>query len=205
MILIGLHGPKGSGKDLVFTRIARAMAQHDQGVKRRAFADPLKRILAEGLGFRSIGSGTDLVINRLKTEGRVQTHLSPGSLGHIQTGRQVLQNFGDSMRNVIDKDIWVDACLPLYDPEKFHAIWQVGGRLPALGVVTDVRHHNEAERVIHFGGRIYRVERGIVNDDPHVTEQPLPDKYIHGTIDNRGDILDLDEEVQRLLGEEFIW
>lgn len=131
MNLIGLSGPLKCGKDTVFEILSR----HNPGLKRMAFADPLKREVAEACNV------TVDFINENK-----------------DVFRPILQWWGtDFRRNLHGKLYWIQqAQLNLNS---------VRARLPeSPGVVfTDVRFLNEYEFIKQNGGVVWRISREVGN------------------------------------------
>lgn len=163
MRLIGLHGPKRSGKD---TAAAALLAQ---GWERVALADPLREslyildpLLEPGLSLRHL-------VDACGWEG-VKSSPYAGEV------RRLMMAQGDAMR-ALRADIFLA-----------HALGKivVAKAAGAIGVVvTDVRFENEAKAVIQSGGRIVRVERpGIGFDQTHASETALPEELVFSTVHN---------------------
>ncbi len=65
-------------------------------------------------------------------------------------------------------------------------------RLPAGGLVPDVRFSNEACAIRRRGGVVIRVSRpGHGGHDTHASEQPLPDELVDIEVSNDGSRADL--------------
>jgi len=127
--LIGIAGPKGSGK----THIARMLERMDY--RHVAFAAPIKRMLVSLYG------------HRLEFDGRKKE--DPVMHGH--STRQLLQSLGDWGRN-IDPDFWVRHFAEMREwVRKF-----VGDDVKFC--IADVRYDNEADWIRAEGGIILRIE-----------------------------------------------
>lgn len=176
MMLIGLSGYSGSGKDSVGQILV-----NKHGFQRVAFADKIRE--------------TALAINpevRLKTDG------SSGALGlrlaalvHLlgweqaqehDDVRRLLQHTGDALRGVFGWDILIHATL--HKPP-----------FPQATVVTDVRLPDEALAINLLGGEIWRVERpGVGPINGHDTEIAM-DNWHHDVFIHNDDGLPRLEEV----------
>ncbi len=106
--------------------------------------------------------------------------------------REMLQQLGDAVREKFGDDVFVRR-------------WELSyNRLKGLNVVvTDCRSDTEADRFRELGGYIVKIVRGSGLTGPtgtHWSELGLgtpPDL----TIDNTGDMVQLESEVQRILKE----
>ena len=54
-------------------------------------------------------------------------------------------------------------------------------------VITDVRFDNEATWIQSLGGEVWRVERPGIEQNSHVSEEPISDHLVSRTINNAGD------------------
>jgi len=149
MLILGLGGFKGSGKDTV-----GAILRDNHGFRTFAFADPLKRA-AQDIFFLT----------------HEQVH---GSLADKETvdprwgltPREILQRLGTEVGRSIHADTWTKNMQYQLEREVRVASWGPQNDLPwepepvAKGlVVTDVRFANEAEMVHTLGGHVVRVDR----------------------------------------------
>lgn len=180
MKLIGVNGFKRSGKDTTFRAIEGALFTRNLPVARRAFADKLKIMAALALGLE----GESLELIELMDEFKEVGYLNYGCRGNEEwgdiSGRQYLQMFGDKARGVFGDTFWVDQVVPL-DPDRFKELWacEPGGHdLPFVGVITDLRYANEAERVLQLGGEVWEIIRPGLESDGHITERPLPRELV---------------------------
>jgi hypothetical protein len=151
-MIIGIIGKKRSGKDTV----AKILLSYEafSHFEIRKFATPLRKVLHEITGITVEESETD--------EGKAK--VIPEC--NMTTGR-ALQLIGETMRNTLWKNVWVDT---------FYRNWKADG-IPDV-IISDVRHINEAN-FINKHGILIRVNRpfesneGILNDgrDPsHCSE-----------------------------------
>jgi hypothetical protein len=145
MIILGLTGAAGSGKDTVAAHLVRA--HHFQQL---AFADPLRAMVAAGFG---VGA-RDLERDRKE--------LPLDWLG--VSPRYLLQTLGtDWGRNMINPDVWLMVLKRRLDM----AIEE--GRLRF--VISDVRFENEAALIRGMGGVVWHLRRpGTAPVEQHVSE-----------------------------------
>jgi hypothetical protein len=170
-VLIGLNGRKQAGKDTVYERAARIMADVVP-VERVSFADLLYRSAAASLGVTVAGlqewkSDPDVCVFVRRTRG------DWANLSGL-TIREYLQRYGtEAHRDVFGTAFWTDQVDLRHD-----------GRIV---MVTDVRFPNEAEAVRRAGGVVVEVigPMGRTTDDVHASEAPLPEELIDAVIRNR--------------------
>lgn len=113
-------GLMGSGKDYNAEPFIQA------GYKHVAFADALRNILYETLGYRPEN------YEKFKI-----SDVRLGFLRKISTGRKLLQNLGTALRKYIDKDIWVNTLIKnIVNTPKV--------------VITDCRFDNEVSKLIKY-------------------------------------------------------
>ncbi len=153
-LLIGLVGPKGSGKTRAAAYLIDEYAFIDY-----ALADPLRDMLSALL----TSVGVDYAV---LTEPHLKEAPLP-QLGGI-TPRRLMQSLGtDWARQLLGPDIWLlvaDHALGLAPDSSITA--PVHDRI----VIDDVRFHNEADWIRRRGGVIVRIDRGIPTDRSHVSE-----------------------------------
>jgi hypothetical protein len=145
-MLIGLAGNKRAGKDSAYKYIRDKHDDPRRPVERLAFADPLKEVTTDILGIN--GHPID-EMESFKTFGYVDIH-HDNSLPRrwVIKGRDFLVRLGEVHKRVFGQDFWVDLCLPR-DSDHRNQIW----------IVTDVRHPNEAQRVLDLGGEVWHIIR----------------------------------------------
>ncbi len=175
MTLIAITGKAGSGKDTA----AKLLAKGPKDYHRLALADPLKDAAAAIFGL-SRDSLDDPALKEVQVEYWGMSR------------REMLQQLGDAVREKFGDDVFVRR-------------WELSyNRLKGLNVViTDCRADIEADRFRELGGHIVAVMRGVGltgSTGTHWSERGLsapPDL----TIDNTGDMAQLESEVQRILKE----
>jgi len=111
----------------------------------------------------------------------------------VVTVRQFLQHLGtECVRDLLGKDVWVDALLKDYDKTKHN--W----------IITDCRFPNEFEGIQDKGGYTIKVTRkGINAINAHPSETALDGYDFDGYVDNLGDMEDLRTEVAYMLKHLF--
>ncbi len=177
-MLIGICGNKGVGKNTA--------ADFLDGYTQMAFADKLKEAVANLFGMDI--SEVDFLKNQLATvEVRVpKDDLRFAYSRHLLYWREFLQRFGTEMgRNTFGESFWADKWASQYDELSYSD--------PAAAkkvVVTDVRFHNEASRIIWHGGHIIEIIRPDCEPDGHASEDGIPDDLIDATVYNDGTVDD---------------
>ena len=201
--IIGLTGPKGSGKDTV----ASLLRTH-AGFYPLAYADALREEVCDAWRFEPLylirpetkeHPLTALALRKCLNDGfvarMVLEHSERGAkldLDAPRSPRQILQWWGTEYRRHQDPDYWISMLAQRIE------------RLTMLGhhtrlVVTDCRFENEIDtvRAAPFGGRIWQITRpGCgVPFGSHVSEVTGAQFAPDAVIDNSGDILHLRQQV----------
>jgi hypothetical protein len=215
MILLGLHGRMGSGKDTAASFIKKhyiGLSENFDGIdiednlKSAAFADPLK-VACQAMfgGDRKNYFGTQE--DKAQEAGAWGTHIGP----QWGTYRGILQQFGTNvMRHHVHPDFWVYAM-----KEKI-----VRARLNGtdLFVITDVRFPNEAKMIRAAGGKVVHVvytdNKNPITYTPkpwwkfwakreiHPSERPLPSELVDNYIET-SNLLQLDDRINCLVKNEI--
>lgn len=184
MILIGLSGSAGSGKNYVADQIVAKYGN----VKQLAFADPLKQVVHHMFGIPLEDCYTEAGKNR-KTWVRwnnVKPYLDglheAAEKGHA--ARFYLEGATMTVRDLLQ---WVGTDLVRKNWCQDHWIMLAEQRIRAsvedVVVVTDVRFENEANLVTAMGGTVLKVVgRAAPGVPQHVSEQGK--FYVAGMIDN---------------------
>jgi dephospho-CoA kinase len=169
-MIIALSGYAGSGKDTVGARLVKA-----HGFRRFAFADKV----------RELTYATDKRVRLLVDKhGWDEAKKTP----YV---RAALQNIGQSAREILGPDIWIDQF------NRFHKYWKQNI------VITDMRYLNEMRRLSmldHFPVIFARVTRegvGPVNNHPSETE--LENEDFDYYIQNDRSIEDLHKTVDMIV------
>lgn len=166
--VIGLAGPAGVGKSKAADHLVERFPHYDKA----AFADPIKAMLAEGLG---------LDCNQLygSAKGEVDSR-------YECTPRHIMQTLGTEWgRQLIHPDVWTRA---------------MAGRVAGRRVVIDdVRFPNEAAFVRERGVLVHLEGRGGI-EGGHVSETPLERLPGDLVVRNDGDVNALYEGLAYALG-----
>lgn len=168
--LIALLGPIGSGK----TTLAWEMVKH-QGYQRTRFAEGLKRMMSAFLEMQGLGHSK--IIRMLDGDFKnIETEFLSG-----RTPRHAMQMLGTEYRDLINKEMWVNAWEKQAD-----LMLRAGQKV----VVDDMRFVHEAKRVRQMGGMIIRIDRPGIDPGEHQSEKEylevIPDHIIlnNGTPDD---------------------
>lgn len=129
------------------------------GFTRRGFADAVRRVLYELNPYVAI-DGWD---ERFRVQSVVDEHGWEYAKANTEI-RQLLQRLGtEAGRGVLGEDIWVRTAMTNLKYEESY-------------VFTDVRFPNEADAIIHQGGRLWKMERsGTAAINGHPSETALDD------------------------------
>lgn len=190
--VIGLHGGKRTGKDT----IAKYLIEN-HGYARVAFADAVRELLLrvnpwiqinwddpEHIAIQYVFG--DEAFERLSD---LVADLGWDDAKEIADVRRLLQQHGESARDVLDPQVWIHKA---HNEVKKHI--EAGTNV----VITDLRYPNEAEYVRDiWSGPVARV----INDrapkgDTHKSEQPIPDRLISFPIENNGTLDELHEKIE---------
>lgn len=211
-VLIGLSGPRGSGKDTAFSFIHQWAEERGVRAARRGFADAVKLSVAkifdpsatimEGIAFadklKAPGGTISFSMRVEHGEGESRTYS-----GEI-TGRMFLQRFAtEGHRDLFGEDIWLDAVLPL-DRDWTHSFEDNPflAEPIEIAVITDLRFPNEAQRIKDLGGQVWLIDRDSFTQE-HASEKPLPDELVDQVIPNKRTLDDFAKEIVTTMTEEF--
>lgn len=171
MILVGIAGPKRSGKD---TAARYLVDQH--GFLATSFAAPLRSFCCETLGidFDELDETKESGVKWLDYK------TSP---------REFMQKAGTEFgRRMIHPELWVLSAMRRIE------------RCPGANwVLPDVRFANEAEAIRDHGGIVLRMRGRGEFGDSHISESPLPAALVDFEIDNSGDLGWMHEQLDTLL------
>lgn len=177
MVLIGLVGKKGSGKDTLKDYITK----NNNNIISYAFADPLKeicRILFQLNDQQLYGHQT------VKEKKIDELNVSPRILfQRIGTNlfRKQLLNVLPEMKHLLKNDsIWIFAFKRWYEKNKNSDV-----------IVSDVRFENEAQCIRDMGGVLIYIDRFSENTDEHESEKNIEKIKCDYVIKNKSTIIDL--------------
>lgn len=190
-MLIGMHGPKLSGKDTAFLRLREITGDGLNSV-RVSFADALYRSAAAALGV------TVEELQKWKTMDNIRLQVVDDIHGNVYVDiniREYLQKYGkEAHRDVFGGDFFVDFVLDELYPHQ-----------GTVKVVTDVRFPNEADAIHHAGGVVAMVvgPADLYTGDAHASEHPLDTSKIDYILvnDRRDTYEPLDASLRGLLQE----
>lgn len=178
MLIIGLHGKAGAGKDTAAEMLQSFLPEGTY--KQLAFAKPLKEVAKIKFGL------TDWHVNT--QEGKKETIPALG-----KTVRQLLELEGtEATRDIYGSNFWIWRMAQEVDSAFKEGIKCV--------VITDVRFENEAEFIRQEGGIVFEIQRDVedIASVNHASAQTLPPHLISIFVDNNGTIEDLRNEMKDL-------
>ena len=187
MILLGLSGKAGAGKDTVADRLVEQF-----GFEKRSFAAPLKFMLTvldpilDDMGTRLSHVTREFSHSQ---HAEMEAHLK----AHFPEYRRLLQVLGTDCIRAIDEDFWVKAAMKGLE------------RLDdsARVVFSDVRFPNEAEAIQDFRAtgwsqamtEVWFIDRDVAGAGEHSSEQSAGKLYEDLVIDNDRDLKTLYRDV----------
>jgi len=169
IILIGYK--KRQGKDTFAQLLIEELALRGVNSKKFAFADAMKDIVADMF---DIDRNT-LDYYKNKPESVIFD-------SKITDFRKLLQRFGSGkMKEIFGKTVWRDIVVKQFDKD-------------SVNIVTDFRFPEEYIK----GAFTVKVDRGIKNNDEHISEKALDDFNFDYVVDNSGSLEDLKKEVKKV-------
>lgn len=184
MIIVGLCGAAGAGKDTV-AEILRDT--HDFAAE--SFAAPL---------YAAVAAMTGIPVDRLRDRAFKEQPIA--WLG-AASPRRLLQTLGTEWgRGMIADHIWITLAE--------RRVAEIAGQGGRAVVFSDVRFPNEATSIRSMGGLVWEVRRdgaSCLHSDAagHASEQGLPRNLIDGVIHNNAGIADLQAAVDSLFRRQF--
>jgi len=177
MIVIGIAGKMGAGKDTV------AQLLQPFGFQRFAFADALREEVADAIdgGRRDMPACLSSAAQDAFLYAPVSEVWEKPTTGRM---RALLQEWGTEYRRSQDEHYWTSIMR-----EKLAGA--------ELACISDVRFPDEAALVRKMGGRVWVIHRPGAGGNGHVSES-LDFAFDH-VIHNTGDIANLEREVVRVL------
>lgn len=187
--IIGLAGPKGSGKDLACQLIIQSFGDNWERV---AFADPIKNTVANLFHI-----GCDLNKD-LKQQFQTQTldtikRLQTVSLIDNKTG----QRYGEFTGRDLIRDIGM--LMRGYDDTQFNEYVKnkITSNPNVNWIITDVRFENEIELIRQLGGKIIEIDRPGYTYDGHITESGVVKGDYH--VFNNGTVESFKQQLQTVV------
>lgn len=172
-MIIGISGKKQVGKDTA----ARIIQKNFPNTKILHFADILKDMCIKYFGLKEEDVYT--------TEGKQRYNSFWG-----MTNRQILQKIGtDCFRKNFDQNVWVKL-MELKLENQFGCV-----------VIPDVRFNNEAQMILQKFGIVINITRDSKENDTHVSENGLSQKYITYSIENNGSFQELEDKLIQVLND----
>ena len=172
MIIIGINGKKGSGKDTFASLLANELlGKLGLKVTLKAFADNLKKCCA-------------IISNQHEWNFYSQDCKNKKAGFLSMTNRELMQKFGDLTRQ-IDPDIWIKLALDINNVNT------------DVLIITDVRFKNEAKAIKDKGGILIRIESDRPETDLHISEIDLDNygKFDFEVINNKDTSLENLKEI----------
>lgn len=164
--ILGLQGPKGSGKDYAFKVLADISPVP---VKRFAFADELKIEMSESFGLdmkllHGSQEDKDTSFTKIQWSSPMVSEHANGRNGFL-TYRELLQIYGtDIARMGRGADIWLDKIKPkVYDwldQDEDH-----------IAIITDCRYDNECKWISDSGGTNVLIDGNREAVVDHISEK----------------------------------
>jgi len=169
IILIGHK--KRQGKDTFAQLLIEELAFRGVKTRKFAFADAMKDIVADMF---------DIDRNTLDYYKNKPERVVFDS--QITDFRKLLQKFGSGkMKDIFGKSIWRDIVIKQFDKD-------------SVNIVTDFRFPEEYIK----GAFTIKVDRGVENNDEHISEKALDNFKFDYIVDNSGSLEDLNKEVKKV-------
>lgn len=147
MILIGISGKKGSGKDLL-----ASFLKSKYGFVNIPFAQELKAAVRKD--FNLTLEHTDGSLKESRTQYQNGTLIQGSLVPRYWTPREIMIAYGQFFRQ-FDKDYWVKKT---FDKIQAIKMFQLYGNKAKVSI-SDVRFRNEADYIKNQGGYLIRLER----------------------------------------------
>ncbi len=184
ILIIGLCGKKGSGKDTVGNYLVE-----NYGFVRIAFADPLKEACKIVFGF----SQEQLHGNKKETPDGFWIH-TPREIMQV-VGTELFRKELPKHCKYIDDNIWINAA-----NKKLQELQKKGHK---RFVFTDVRFNNEARSIMNKKGvksMMWNISRLYPSGgESHESEAGIDSRYISKCVRNMGTFENLFEKIDRLM------
>lgn len=145
-MIIGLHGKMGSGKSTVANEVVGVLKDHNIQAEIKSFALPIYQLTS----FIFQESVEEIKNNK-------NAVIRPRSFSGLRSYRQLLQNIGMELRDLVDIDIWVDALFGKGN-DKIVSEWTGGVK---WWIIDDLRFINEFNRIKQMNGQVVKISRDI--------------------------------------------
>lgn len=145
-MIIGLHGKMGSGKSTVANEVVGVLKDHNIQAEIKSFALPIYQLTS----FIFQESVEEIKNNK-------NAVVRPRSFSGLRSYRQLLQNIGMELRDLVDIDIWVDALFGKGN-DKIVSEWTGGVK---WWIIDDLRFINEFNRIKQMNGQVVKISRDI--------------------------------------------
>ncbi len=193
MILVGVAGNKGSGKNTFAKECINDLAcNYGKVAYEMSWAELLKVSAAKALGyeFDSVSEYLEWADSFKQVADVYVT--DNGRIVQQITGREFLQNYGtEAHREVFDDDFWVNA---FWNSNIF--------RDDSVVFICDCRFPNEIQSIKEHGGIVVQIQRDNVdNNDSHASEQGIDLADVDIIIDNNSTIEELKESAEVFINE----
>jgi type IV secretory pathway VirB4 component len=140
--IIGICGPKGSGKDT----IAEYILRNKQNYRQIAFADPIKKALMEIFSWDGSYFYTDKK-NKIDKKYGISPRVAMTTLG-TEWGQFILCKKGELFKETIGRKIWV-----------YKTISEIERNKKYNYIISDVRFPHEVEEIRKHNGIIIKIEK----------------------------------------------
>lgn len=118
------------------------------------------------------------------------------NLDRPMTYRELMQYFGEMMRDQVNSLVWVDSVF--YNPEEDQ-------KRDIIKIISDGRYPNEIEACIKCGGLPILIKRNTGFSDSHASEQIEQHEHLFKyVLDNNGTKNDLSKKIANILRTEGI-
>ena len=185
-MIIGITGKKQSGKDTMSDFLIEKYNFVKYG-----FADPIKEIAKIIFGFNEeqlYGSKKEVIDNDWGIKPRVFFQKFGTEYGQFIFP----QHFPEIFTNINNKTLWVLVFKKWY----LNKIKET----PHLEVIiNDIRFKHEYECIESLGGYIIRIERNIIQEDKHISENEIDNLKVNYTIKNNGTKKELFNKITQIL------
>jgi len=177
--ILGLTGPKGSGKDTV----AQIIKSKYIDVESIAFADPIKTVMQDLFKLDRVDNSQ---YDQFK---RTNLHYRVDGSDFVIPGRRMVREIGMLMRR--------------YDDNQFidyvkHTIMNLPDK---IWIVTDMRFDNEYMVLKSIGAKIVKINRPTFDYDGHISERGFDDFLVDHILMNDGNLEYLNMRVDVMMNQ----